>query len=77
VSANPLGSTTDDLEIRSINSRDGFLEAMLFEAFFWDRTAERPAFASFQHHPEFAKLISGWGRRGDRGVIAEESGTLG
>ena len=48
---------------------------MLFEAFFWDTTASRPAFAEFRQHPEFSKLLSGWGRHGDRGVIAEAAAT--
>ena len=52
----------------------GFVEAMLFEAFFWDTTVERPLFSAFRQHPEFTKLLSGWGRRGDRGVVAEEGG---
>src|ERR1700675_92465 len=47
---------------------------MLFAAFFWDATAERPAFSAFSRHPEFTKLLSGWGRHGDRGVIAEDGG---
>ena len=50
----------------------GFLEEMLFEAFFWDAAAERPSLAEFSHHPEFTKLLAGWGRLGDRAVIAEE-----
>jgi GNAT superfamily N-acetyltransferase len=63
------------VDIRPATVEDtGFLEAMLFEAFFWDVAVERPAFATFRQHPEFMKLISGWGRRGDRGVIAEQSG---
>jgi ribosomal protein S18 acetylase RimI-like enzyme len=63
------------LEIRSAKAEDiGFLKAMLFEAFFWDATTERPTFSAFGRHPEFTKLLSGWGRRGDRGVIAEDDG---
>src|SRR3954451_13829466 len=45
---------------------------MLFEAFFWDATVEGPAFTVFREHPEFKKLLSGWGRHGDRGVVAED-----
>ena len=48
---------------------------MLFEAFFWDASAKRPLFASFRDTPEFSKLLVGWARRGDRAIIAEESGT--
>jgi ribosomal protein S18 acetylase RimI-like enzyme len=51
-----------------------FLERMLFEAFFWDPRAERPAFEAFRADPEFTKLLAGWGRRGDRAVIAEDAG---
>src|SRR5437870_5953760 len=47
---------------------------MLFEAFFWNATAVRPAFSAFRQHPEFTKLLSGWGRRGDWGAIAEDGG---
>ena len=49
----------------------GFLEEMLFEAFSWNPGAERPSFAVFRDHPEFTKLLAGWGRLGDRAVIAE------
>jgi ribosomal protein S18 acetylase RimI-like enzyme len=51
-----------------------FLERMLFEAFFWDPEAARPAFDAFRSDPEFAKLLAGWGRRGDCAVIAEDRG---
>jgi ribosomal protein S18 acetylase RimI-like enzyme len=59
-------ATTEDID---------FLETMLFEAFFWDTTASRPAFSEFRHYPEFTKQLSGWGRHGDRGVIAEDTAT--
>ena len=48
---------------------------MLFEAFFWDAKVDRPTFSEFRRHPEFVKLLSGWGRRGDYGVVAEDSGS--
>jgi len=51
-----------------------FLKEMLFEAFFWDPETRRPAFSSFCGDPEFTKLLAGWGRTGDRAVIAEEHG---
>ncbi len=47
------------------------IEAMLFEAFFWSPTYERPLFAEFRQHPEFQKLVADWGRPEDRAVIAE------
>jgi len=48
---------------------------MLFEAFFLDTSIVRPLFASFRDESEFSKLLVGWKRRGDRAIIAEESGT--
>jgi ribosomal protein S18 acetylase RimI-like enzyme len=51
-----------------------FLEAMLFEAFFWDPAAQRPSFDAFRQEPEFRKLLAGWGRPGDRAVVAEVAG---
>ncbi|NMF86469.1 GNAT family N-acetyltransferase [Nodosilinea sp. P-1105] len=50
------------------------IEAMLFEAFFWSPTYERPGFDEFQEHPEFQKLVADWGRPGDRVIIAECQG---
>ncbi|MBE9109852.1 GNAT family N-acetyltransferase [Nodosilinea sp. LEGE 07298] len=47
------------------------IEAMLFEAFFWSPTYERPALEEFRQQPEFQKLVANWGRPGDRAVIAE------
>ncbi len=51
-----------------------FLEEMLFEAFFWDTAAPRPTLAGFRENSEFMKLLGGWGRPGDRAVVAEERG---
>ena len=52
-----------------------FLEEMLFEAFFWDASTDRPRLASFRNTMEFSKLLAGWGRPGDRAIIAEQSGS--
>jgi hypothetical protein len=52
-----------------------FLKEMLFEAFFWDLSTRRPVFTAFRDTPEFSKLLTGWGRKGDRAIIAEESRT--
>jgi ribosomal protein S18 acetylase RimI-like enzyme len=61
--------------IRDGDARDlPFLEAMLFEAFFWDPATARPAFAAFRRDPEFQKLLAGWGRAGDRALVAEDRG---
>ena len=51
-----------------------FLEAMLFEAFFWDPASPRPDFAAFRETGEFRKLLAGWGRPGDRALVAETDG---
>ena len=61
------------MNIRPAKAEDlGFLEAMLWEAFFW--TCQAAPFSAFRLHPEFTKLLSGWGRRGDWGAIAEDGG---
>jgi hypothetical protein len=52
-----------------------FLEQMLFEAFFWNPSQTRPELQEFMQHPEFRKLLSDWGRAGDKAVIAEEGET--
>jgi ribosomal protein S18 acetylase RimI-like enzyme len=46
---------------------------MLFEAFFWDPNKTKPDFQEFFQHPEFRKLLSDWGRVGDKAVIVEEN----
>ena len=59
--------------IRAADAGDlAFLEAMLFEAFFWEPGAARPPFEAFRGDAEFVKLLAGWGRRGDRGLLALE-----
>jgi GNAT superfamily N-acetyltransferase len=52
-----------------------FLEQMLFDAFFWHPIQARPELQEFMQHPEFRKLLSDWGRAGDKAVIAEEGET--
>jgi ribosomal protein S18 acetylase RimI-like enzyme len=50
----------------------GFLRRMLFEAFFWRPDQPRPDYAEFaQTNLEFQKLLKGWGRPGDAGIIAK------
>src|SRR5262245_24926408 len=43
---------------------------MLFEAFLWNDGVARPPLSRFRERPEFAKLFAGWGRRGDRALVA-------
>lgn len=49
-----------------------FLEAMEFEAFFWNPDTPRPPAADFLSKPEIHRLLAGWGRAGDRAVVAQE-----
>jgi len=48
-----------------------FAKEMLFEACFWDASAERPDFNKFFKIPEIYKILSDWGRAGDKLIIAE------
>jgi len=52
-----------------------FLEEMLFEAFFWNPTPPRPPADEFLARPEIQALLAGWGRPGDRAVIAQQGET--
>ena len=51
-----------------------FLREMLFEAGFWRPGAARPALEEGLARPDLAKLLAGWGRPGDAGVVAESAG---
>lgn len=51
------------------------LEAMQFEAFFWNPTTPRPPADAFLARPEFHRLLAGWGRPGDYAVVAEQGET--
>jgi GNAT superfamily N-acetyltransferase len=53
---------------------EGFLWEMLGEAFAWRPGEERPAAAELLGDPETAVYLSGWGRPGDAGSIAELEG---
>ena len=57
--------------IRAGDASDlAFLEEMLFEAFFWNDGAVRPSLIRFREQPEFAQVFAGWGRPGDRALVA-------
>jgi ribosomal protein S18 acetylase RimI-like enzyme len=61
--------------IREGTPLDGpFLEAMLYEAFFWRSGSERPLLSEMRCRAEFSMLLAGWGRAGDRAQIAEYAG---
>lgn len=51
-----------------------FLQIMLFEAFFWRLEQARPTLAEFSANAEFVKLLRGWGRPGDRALLALAAG---
>ncbi len=52
-----------------------FLEEMQFEAFFWNPNTPPPLADEFLARPEIQRLLAGWGRPGDRAVIAQEDET--
>ena len=59
------------MQIRACDPSDRtFLEEMLFEAFFWNDAAVRPPLERFRHQAEFARILAGWGRYGDRALVA-------
>ena len=64
------------IQLRPSNADDlDFLKEMLFEAYFWDSSIQRPLFAAFCDNAEFTKLLTDWGRKGDRAVIADDDGS--
>ncbi|MGH7594739.1 MAG: GNAT family N-acetyltransferase [bacterium] len=53
-----------------------FLREMLYEAVCWRPHQPRPPLEKILAEPELAKLLNGWGRKGDTAVVAEwEDGT--
>ena len=61
------------MQLRLGNNQDiAFIKQMLFEAFFWNPQMSRPHIDEFLNNQEFHKLISNWGRSGDRIVISED-----
>jgi len=62
-------------QIREATPHDlPFLEAMLYEAFFWDAGAERPTLLEMRTRPEFAQLLADWGRPGDVALLVHAAG---
>ena len=49
------------------------IKDLLFEAFFWNPNFTRPDKDKFFENPEINKLISDWGRHGDKIIFAEEN----
>lgn len=64
-----------EVEMRQASADDvRFMQQMLFEAFLWDPDEARQEVGEFLRSTEFVKLLAGWGRPGDRCLIAELSG---
>lgn len=63
ISLNPIGD--DDLP---------FVRAMLYEAAFWRGKFDAPPPDTALHQPALARYVDGWGRPGDRGLVARISG---
>jgi ribosomal protein S18 acetylase RimI-like enzyme len=53
-----------------------FLQAMLYEAATW-RPESQPPLETVLGDPHAARYLSGWGRSGDAGVVAEEERPVG
>ena len=53
-----------------------FIKEMLFEACFWNPNMLRPEMEQFFKNEDICKLISNWGRIGDRVVIVEDAQDL-
>jgi GNAT superfamily N-acetyltransferase len=63
------------MRIRGAVSGDvAFLRRMLYEAAFWRPESERPPLEVALAQPELRPYVDGWGRPGDRGVLAIEAG---
>ena len=63
------------IEIRELTDDDlGFLGEMLYAALAWNPDAELPPIEFVLEHPQAVIYHRGWGRRGDAGYVAEESG---
>lgn len=64
------------LSIRSAAPGDlPFLREMLYEAAYWRPGSERPPLEQGLARPDLAKLLAGWGRRGDVAVVAGRDGS--
>ena len=64
-------------KIRLATPQDrSFLREMLYEAVCWRENAPRVPIDELLSESELAKILSGWGRKGDTAVVAElEDGT--
>jgi ribosomal protein S18 acetylase RimI-like enzyme len=51
---------------------DSFLRRMLYEAVYWNPAGRKPPEAEMLADDRLMRYVSGWGRPGDVGVIAED-----
>jgi len=64
------------ITVRDLGPDDvGFLREMLYVALAWRPSVELPPLESVLEHPQVAIFHRGWGREGDRGVVAESEGS--
>lgn len=63
------------LRLRPLGAHDqGVLRAMLYEAACWRPSGPRPPVDETLGRPELRVYHAGWGRPGDRGIVAEVEG---
>lgn len=61
------------LVIRRTRPEDAeFLREMLFEAVYWRAANPRPSIEEALARPDLAKVLEGWGRDGDLGMVATD-----
>lgn len=61
-----------ELRAGAVDDRD-FLARMLYEAAHWRPSAERPSQDEALRRPELSRYVAGWGREGDRALIATDA----
>ena len=68
-------SVPEGPELRPLGAGDQrVLRAMLYEAAFWRPAGERPPLEQALATPDLAPYVDGWGRAGDRGLVADVRG---
>lgn len=65
-----------DLSLLPISDDDlPFVREMLYEAAFWRQESGGPPIDEALRKPDLARYVEGWGRPGDRGLVARVSET--
>ena len=71
--SNSNKNSVKTLVIRRTRPDDAhFLREMLFEAAYWRPNKLRPSLEEGLARPELAKVLAGWGRPGDLGMVATD-----